>query len=52
VQPPPWRDFFAFRRLDEARAMLTGINNWFTGGFDTKDATSAKAVLDELRRGR
>ena len=35
-------------RLDEARAMLTEIYNWFTEGFDTPDLKDAKALLDEL----
>jgi len=33
---------------DEARAMLAGIYNWFTEGFDTADLKDAKALLDEL----
>jgi tetratricopeptide (TPR) repeat protein len=33
---------------DEARAMLTEIYNWFTEGFDTRDLTDAKALLDQL----
>jgi len=43
AQPP------AFRRplrdtnhLDEARAMLSGIYDWFTEGFDTADLKDAK----------
>jgi adenylate cyclase len=35
-------------RLDEARAMLADIYNWFTEGFDTADLKDAKALLDEL----
>ena len=35
-------------RRDEARAMLTGIYNWFTEGFDLPDLKEAKALLDEL----
>ena len=35
-------------RLDEARAMLAAIYNWFTEGFDTADLKEAKALLDEL----
>ena len=35
-------------RRDEARAMLAGIYNWFTEGFDTADLKTAKALLDEL----
>jgi tetratricopeptide (TPR) repeat protein len=35
-------------RRDEARAMLAGIYNWFTEGFDTADLRDAKALLDEL----
>jgi class 3 adenylate cyclase/tetratricopeptide (TPR) repeat protein len=35
-------------RRDEARAMLAGIYNWFTEGFDTADLKDAKALLDEL----
>jgi predicted ATPase len=35
-------------RRDEARAMLAGIYDWFTEGFDTADLKDAKALLDEL----
>ncbi len=33
----------------EARAMLAGIYNWFTEGFDTAELKDAKALLDRLR---
>ena len=32
-----------------ARDMLSGIYGWFTEGFDTKDLTEAKALLDALQ---
>ena len=32
----------------EAHDLLAPIYNWFTEGFDTKDLTEAKALLDEL----
>jgi predicted ATPase len=32
----------------EAHQMLSGIYNWFTEGFDTKDLQEAKALLQEL----
>jgi predicted ATPase len=35
-------------RRDEARAMLAGIYNWFTEGFDNADLKDAKALLNEL----
>jgi class 3 adenylate cyclase/tetratricopeptide (TPR) repeat protein len=35
-------------RREEARAMLAGIYNWFTEGFDTPDLIDAKALLDRL----
>jgi tetratricopeptide (TPR) repeat protein len=35
-------------KRDEARAMLRGIYNWFTEGFDTADLIEAKRLLDEL----
>jgi DNA-binding winged helix-turn-helix (wHTH) protein/tetratricopeptide (TPR) repeat protein len=35
-------------RRDEAHAMLAGIYNWFTEGFDTLDVKEAKALLEEL----
>ena len=35
-------------RREEARAMLAGIYNWFTEGFDTADLKEVKALLDEL----
>ena len=34
-------------RRDEAHAMLAGIYDWFTEGFDTPDLKDAKALLDE-----
>ena len=33
---------------DTPRAMLAGIYNWFTEGFDTADLIDAKALLSEL----
>src|SRR5262249_20683306 len=36
------------KRLDEARAVLGAIYNWFTEGFDLPDLKDAKALLDEL----
>ncbi len=35
-------------RRDEARTMLSGIYDWFTEGFDTRDLKEAKALLQEL----
>jgi tetratricopeptide (TPR) repeat protein len=35
-------------RLEEARAILAEIYNWFTEGFDTPDLQDAKTLLDEL----
>src|SRR5208283_359042 len=35
-------------RRDEARAMLAGIYNWFTEGFDTADLKDARSLLDDL----
>lgn len=32
----------------EAHSMLSGIYNWFTEGFDTKDLQEAKELLEEL----
>jgi predicted ATPase len=32
----------------EAHNLLSGVYNWFTEGFDTKDLQEAKALLDEL----
>jgi len=29
------------------RAMLAGIYNWFTEGFDTADLKDAKALLEQ-----
>src|SRR5262249_54664437 len=37
-------------RRDEGRAMLSGIYDWFTEGFDTVDLKEAKALLGELSR--
>jgi predicted ATPase len=35
-------------KCPEAHQMLSGIYNWFTEGFDTKDLQEAKALLQEL----
>jgi hypothetical protein len=35
-------------QIEEARAMLSGIYNWFTEGFKFADLTDAKALFDEL----
>jgi hypothetical protein len=35
-------------KTDEARAMLSGIYNWFTEGFEFADLKDAKALLEEL----
>lgn len=32
----------------EAHRMLSKVYHWFTEGFDTKDLTEAKALLEEL----
>ncbi len=34
--------------LDDARALLAPVYNWFTEGFDTQDLKDAKALLEEL----
>ena len=34
--------------IDDARALLVPVYNWFTEGFDTQDLKDAKALLDEL----
>ena len=35
-------------RRDEGHAMLSGIYDWYTEGFDTVDLREAKTVLAEL----
>ena len=35
-------------RIEEARAMLAEIYNWFTEGFDTADLKDARALLGQL----
>jgi len=37
-------------RTEEAREVLTLVFDWFTEGFETKDAREAKTLLDELRK--
>ena len=32
----------------EAHKLLSGIYNWFTEGFDTKDLKEAKTLIEEL----
>ena len=32
----------------DARNLLAPVYNWFTEGFDTRDLTEAKALLEEL----
>ena len=35
-------------RIDEARALLSPVYDWFTEGFDTADLQDAKALLEQL----
>ena len=35
-------------RRDEARALVAGVYNWFTEGFDTVDLREARGFLEEL----
>jgi predicted ATPase len=35
-------------KVREAHALLSGVYNWFTEGFDTADLTDAKSLLEEL----
>jgi predicted ATPase len=35
-------------KRDEARDLLAPVYGWFTEGFDTRDLTEAKGLLDEL----
>jgi class 3 adenylate cyclase/predicted ATPase len=39
-------------KSQEAYDLLAPVYNWFTEGFDTVDLIDAKALLDELERGR
>ena len=40
-----WRDQ---GKPQPARELLAPVYGWFTEGFDTRDLTDAKALLDEL----
>jgi predicted ATPase len=40
-----WRDQ---GKREEARELLAPVYGWFTEGFDTRDLSEAKALLDEL----
>ena len=35
-------------KVREARELLAPVYGWFTEGFDTRDLTEAKALLDAL----
>ena len=35
-------------RVEEARELLAAVYGWFTEGFETRDLTEAKALLDSL----
>ena len=35
-------------KRQEARALLAGVYNWFTEGFDTADLQEAKALLQAV----
>jgi predicted ATPase len=35
-------------KVQHARELLAPVYNWFTEGFDTRDLTEAKALLDQL----
>ena len=36
------------RAIDQARAILADVHNWFVEGFDAADLKDAKALLEEL----
>jgi predicted ATPase len=40
-----WRDQ---DKRDEARGLLAPVYDWFSEGFDTRDLTESKALLQEL----
>ena len=40
-----WRDQ---GKVPQARELLAPVYGWFTEGFDTRDLTDAKALLDAL----
>jgi hypothetical protein len=40
-----WRDQ---GKPQQARELLAPVYGWFTEGFDTRDRTDAKKLLDEL----
>jgi predicted ATPase len=40
-----WRDQ---GKVQQARALLAPVYEWFTEGFDTRDLKDAKALLEEL----
>lgn len=35
-------------KAEAAREKVTGVYDWFTEGFDTRDLQEAKALLEEL----
>ena len=35
-------------KVQQARELLAQIYGWFSEGFDTRDLTKAKALLEEL----
>ena len=35
-------------KREQPKKLLTGIYDWFTEGFDTRDLREAKALLEEL----
>ena len=37
-------------KVREAHALLSGVYDWFTEGFDTADLIDAKSLLEELGR--
>jgi len=37
-------------KVRDARALLSGVYDWFTEGFDTLDLSDAKSLLQELER--
>ena len=40
-----WRDQ---GKVQQARELLAPVYRWFTEGFDTRDLTEAKTLLEEL----
>ena len=48
AQQLAWRGCGAIKETEDLREFLAPVYGWFTEGFDTRDLSGAKALLEEF----